>query len=87
MDSVNTDDKSIPHIIYTIFILHFAVHCYFNCCKMWDFLPIFVFILHTYSESTKQMEQTLRAKVKIFFKSENLKKMLLIKNDGLIGFI
>ena len=25
------------------------------------------------SESTKQMEQTLRAKVKIFFKSENLK--------------
>ena len=38
------------------------------------------------SESTKQMEQTLRAKVKIFFKSENLKKMLLIKNDGLIGF-
>ena len=39
------------------------------------------------SESTKQMEQTLRAKVKIFFKSENLKKMLLIKNDGLIGFI
>ena len=30
------------------FILHFAVHCYFNCCKMWDFLPIFVFILHTY---------------------------------------
>ena len=25
-------------------------------------------------ESTKQMEQTLRAKVKIFFKSENLKK-------------
>ena len=33
------------------------------------------------------MEQTLRAKVKIFFKSENLKKMLLIKNDGLIGFI
>jgi hypothetical protein len=42
----------------------------------------------TKSESTKQMEQTLRAKVKIFFKSENLnKKMLLIKNDGLIGFI
>ena len=38
-------------------------------------------------ESTKQMEQTLRAKVKIFFKSENFKKMLLIKNDGLIGFI
>ena len=26
------------------------------------------------SESTKQMEQTLRAKVKIFFKSEDLKK-------------
>ena len=26
------------------------------------------------AESTKQMEQTLRAKVKIFFKSENLKK-------------
>ena len=26
------------------------------------------------SESTKQMEQRLRAKVKIFFKSENLKK-------------
>ena len=25
------------------------------------------------TESTKQMEQTLRAKVKIFFKSENLK--------------
>ena len=38
-------------------------------------------------ESTKQMKQTLRAKAKIFFKSENLKKMLLIKNDGLIGFI
>ena len=31
-------------------------------------------IIHTKSESTKQMEQTLRAKVKIFFKSENLKK-------------
>ena len=30
-------------------------------------------MLHN-SESTKQMEQTLRAKVKIFFKSENLKK-------------
>ena len=28
----------------------------------------------TKPESTKQMEQTLRAKVKIFFKSENLKK-------------
>ena len=27
------------------------------------------------------MEPILRAKVKIFFKSENLKKMLLIKND------
>ena len=27
-----------------------------------------------YPESTKQMEQTLRAKVKIFFKSENFKK-------------
>ena len=26
------------------------------------------------AESTKQMEQTLRAKVKTFFKSENLKK-------------
>ena len=38
------------------------------------------------SESTKQMEQTLRAKVKIFFKSENFYKMLLIKNDGHIGF-
>ena len=25
-------------------------------------------------ESTKQMEQTLRAKIKIFFKSENFKK-------------
>ena len=33
------------------------------------------------------MEQTLRAKVTIFFKSENLKKVLLIKNDGHIGFI
>ena len=33
------------------------------------------------------MEQTLRAKGKIFFNSENLKKMLLIKNDGLIGYI
>ena len=42
---------------------------------------------HLVDLSTKQMEQTLRAKVKIFFKSENLKKMLLIKNDGLIGFI
>ena len=31
-------------------------------------------LLYIYSESTKQMEQTLRAKVKIFFKSENLKK-------------
>ena len=29
---------------------------------------------HGRSESTKQMEQTLRAKFKIFFKSENLKK-------------
>jgi hypothetical protein len=29
------------------------------------------------AESTKQMEQTLRAKVKIFFKSENLKKCFL----------
>ena len=28
---------------------------------------------HVGPESTKQMEQTLRAKVKIFFKSENLK--------------
>ena len=27
----------------------------------------------TYPESTKQMERTLRAKVMIFFKSENLK--------------
>ena len=27
-----------------------------------------------YPESTKQMEQTLRAKIKIFFKSENLRK-------------
>ena len=43
--------------------------------------PVFVNHLATYieSESTKQMEQTLRAKVKIVFKSENLKKMLLIK--------
>ena len=32
------------------------------------------FLRLDYSESTKQMEQTLRAKVKIFFKSENLKK-------------
>ena len=31
------------------------------------------------------MEQTLRAKVKICFKSRNLKKMLLIKNDGHIS--
>ena len=31
------------------------------------------------------MEPILRAKFKIFFKSENLKKMLLIKNDGHIG--
>ena len=38
-------------------------------------------------ERTKQMEPILRAKVKIFFKSENLKKKLLIKNDGHIGFI
>ena len=30
-------------------------------------------------ERTKQMEPILKAKVKIFFKSENLKKMLLIK--------
>ena len=30
--------------------------------------------LYSKAESTKQMEQTLRAKVKIFFKSENLKK-------------
>jgi hypothetical protein len=33
------------------------------------------------------MEQTLRAKVKNFFQSANLKKMLLMKNDGHIGFI
>ena len=39
------------------------------------------------SESTKQMEETLRAKVEIFFKSENLKKMISIKYDGHIGFI
>ena len=32
------------------------------------------------------MEQS-RAKVRISFKSENLKKMLLIKNDGHIEFI
>ena len=32
---------------------------------------------------SKLSEQKLR----FFFKSENLKKMLLIKNDGLIGFI
>ena len=36
------------------------------------------------AESSKQMEQILRAKVKTFFKSENFKKMLLIKNDGFI---
>ena len=30
--------------------------------------------LYVKSESTKQMEQTLGAKVKIFFNSENLKK-------------
>ena len=36
-------------------------------------------------ESTKHLEQTLGAKVKIFFNSENLKKMVLIKNDGRIG--
>ena len=41
----------------------------------------------TQSERTKQMEPILRAKVKIFFKSENFKKMLLIKNDGHLGFI
>ena len=29
---------------------------------------------YAHPESTKQMEQTLRAKVKIFFKSENFKK-------------
>ena len=39
----------------------------------------------TNPERTKQIEQILRAKVNIFFKSENL-KMLLIKNDGHIGF-
>ena len=33
------------------------------------------------------MEPILRAKVKIFFKSENLKEMLLIKSDGHIGCI
>ena len=33
------------------------------------------------------MEPILRAKVKIFFKNENFKKKLLIKNDGDIGFI
>ena len=33
------------------------------------------------------MEQTLRAKVKIFLKRENLKKMLLTKKDGHKGFI
>ena len=31
-------------------------------------------IYNTNPESTKQMEQTLRAKVKIFFKSENFKR-------------
>ena len=30
--------------------------------------------LYNWPESTKQLEQTLRAKAKIFFKSENLKK-------------
>ena len=40
-----------------------------------------------YTERTKQMEPILRAKVKIFFKSENLKKNLLIKNDGHIDII
>ena len=39
------------------------------------------------AERTKQMEPILRAKVNFFFKSENLKKMLLIKNDGHIGFV
>jgi hypothetical protein len=38
-------------------------------------------------ERTKQMEPILRAKVKFFFESENLKKKLLIKNDGHIGFL
>jgi hypothetical protein len=38
------------------------------------------------SDRTKQMEQILRAKVKIFFKVK-IKKMLLLKNDGPIGFI
>ena len=36
---------------------------------------------HAQPESTKQMEQTLRAKVKIFFKSENLALSLPIIID------
>ena len=34
----------------------------------------FPYVQSSKAESTKEMEQTLRAKVKIFFKSENLKK-------------
>ena len=37
-----------------------------------SFQPLFNVLL-VQSESTKQMEQTLRAKVEIVFKSENLK--------------
>ena len=37
-----------------------------------NFIDVKVLLVKT--ESTKQMEQTLRAKVKIFFKSENFKK-------------
>ena len=39
----------------------------------------------TMAESTKQMEQTLGAK--IFFLKWKSKKMLLIKDDGHLGFI
>ena len=62
---------------------------------MGKLIQIFFSILHifthyapkyTKSESTKQMEPILRAKVKIFFKSENSKKKILIKDDGHIMF-
>ena len=42
-----------------------SVFCFAACAGL---------AVYNRAESTKQMEQTLRAKVKIFFKSENIKK-------------
>ena len=52
------------------FILNFELEKIFGI-KLRNFIPIWP---SNKAESTKQMEQTRRAKVKIFFKSENFKK-------------